>query len=142
VIERMNATAASLAKVFKAPLAELKRVDQLLRHRLSEAAEARERERRDALDAARAAVQAHDHEAANAALERVAVEPAPAPAGIGTRWTYEVQDYDLSKVPVAYLLLDERAVRQEIATADREGREPKVPGIQFKKIAKIIARKL
>lgn len=129
-------------EAFRKPKRALERVEGLIKRRLAEQAERREAERTRALEAAREAVKAQDHETANAELEKVDIAGLDrTPEGISTRWTYEVESVTLSEVPAEYLILDMGKVRAEITAANREGREPKIPGVTFKKAASIAARR-
>lgn len=127
---------------FAGPRKALERVEAMIKRRLSEAAEAREAARRAALVTAQAAVARADHETASAALESIDMSMMDAPAGITTRWTYEVESVDLRAVPLEFVQLNMDRVRAEIATANREGRPPAVPGLTFRKSAGIAARRL
>lgn len=128
---------------FRAPVGRLERVRDLLRNRLAEAARGREAARVAALEAARLAATAGDHEAASAAIETIDIaglDRAPV-AGISERWTWEVESVEIAAVPATFLAVRMDLVRAEISAANREGREPKVPGISFKKTATVVARR-
>lgn len=130
-------------EAFRVPRAALERVEKLIKRRLSEAAERREAARTLALVAVREAVQVGDHEGANAAIEAIDIAGLDAPLpGISERWTWEVDSVILADVPPVYLILNMEAVRLEIKGANKEGRPPSIPGVQFKKTASIVARKL
>jgi hypothetical protein len=129
-------------EAFRAPKKELERVEKLLKRRLAEAAERREAARLKALDVAREAVSAGDHEEASAAIESIDIAGLDSSAGISERWTYEVESVELRKVPIEFLILDQERVRGEIRTANREGREPRIEGVSFRRRASIVARKL
>lgn len=145
--ERKTAKAPHLAAsravddAFRAPLAELARVEGLLRARLSEAIERREAERRAAQAALVAAAKAGDAEGANRAALAVATAPA-APEGISERWTYEVASVDLGRVPPGYLMLDLPAVRAFVSAEVKAGREPAIPGLEFRRVAAVRVAKL
>jgi hypothetical protein len=127
-------------ETFRAPRKALERVERLIKRRLAEAAEAREEKRLAAMAAVREAVKTGDHEGANAAL--ATVDPVFQPEGISERWTYEVESVNLREVPETYLALRQDLVRAEVKAANKEGREPKIPGVVFKRTASIVARKL
>jgi len=118
----------------------LDRVEKLIKRRLSEAAEARAVARAAAIAEAQAAAAVGDHAAANAAIETIS-DPVFAPVGISERWTYEVESYDARAVPPEYLILNADRVRAEIRLANQEGRPPAVPGIVFRNVAGIAARR-
>lgn len=130
--------------IFSEPRKALERVERMIKKRLAEAAEGRERERESALALARTAAAAHDHEAASAALESIdmSMDLAPTPEGISTRWTYEIESVQIEDVPRAFLSVNLEMVRAEIKTAASEGRPPSVDGIDFRKVAGIVARRL
>lgn len=123
---------------FKGPRAELARVEALLRRRIAEAAERRDREAQAARAALTAAVVASDHVAANAAALAVSeVEKVAPGGGVAETWTYEAIGVTLADVPREYLMVDMVKVKAEIASALRDGREPAIPGIVFKRTAKL-----
>jgi hypothetical protein len=115
----------------------------MIKRRLSEAAQKREAARQLAIENAREAAAAGDHEAVNAELEAIDIAGLDrTPEGISTRWTYEVESVDLAALPLEYRAVNMEKVRAEIATANREGRPPAVGGIVFRKVAGIAARRL
>lgn len=127
---------------FKGPCAALGRVGDLLRRRLSEAAVKRERERTEALRLAAEAARAGDHVEANAQIQIANPAPAPVAAGVSDRFTYEARSFDVRAMPVEYLTVDMPRVKAEIAAANREGREPKIPGVVFERVAAFRVSKL
>lgn len=127
---------------FRGPRKELERVRDLLKRRLAEKAREREAARLAAVAEARAAAKAGDHETVNAALERIDIAGLDrTPAGVSERWTWAVDQIEISKVPIEFLAVRMDLIRAEIATANKEGRPPAVPGITFKKEAQIVARR-
>lgn len=131
-------------EAFRGPRKALERVETLIKRRLAEAAERRERARLEAVQAARAAVAEGNAEAANEALASIDIAglDASPPAGISERWTYEPVQIDLRAVPVEFLTLDLPKVRAVVAEAVRLGKAPEIPGIVFERRASIVARRL
>ncbi len=115
---------------FREPLKELDRVIGMLKARLSE--------RALALDTARALALSQGPVEANAAL---ATMPDERYEKISERWSWEVTGYDLSQVPVQYLTLDTAKVKEAIKAADREARQPRIPGITFDRKVLTVVRK-
>jgi len=127
---------------FRGPRRELDRVESMIKARLAEAAEKRERARLAAVQAAQDAVQRHDAEAANAALAELSADVASLD-GISERWTWEAVEIDLDALPPEYVIrsVNQTRMSEEIRTANREGRTPKVRGVRFQKRATIAARR-
>jgi hypothetical protein len=122
---------------FRQPQADLHRVRDLISARLREAAVARETARRLAVAQVAPAVAAGDAVAANAALV-LANDPVFAPVtgpGISERFTWEAVSFDPRKMPVEYLTVDMVKVKAEIKDADRLGRDPAIPGVEFRRAA-------
>lgn len=114
---------------FKPGLNELDRVMRLIKERLAERSLRMEAAKQEAL-------LEKDASKANAALANV--EEAPTEE----RWTWEVESFDLTKVPVEYLLLNEAAVRSLIKGCDKLAKEPTLEGVKFKRKVVVVARKL
>ncbi len=128
---------------FAQPMAELGRVEGLLRRRIEEAALRRASEIQEAQRALQAAVKAADPVAANTAALAVATsQDAPTLAGIGERWTWEIAGVRLEDVPREFLCLDLAKVRAVIGDANRSGSEPSIPGIVFERKVSTIVRRL
>lgn len=128
---------------FKGPRGELERVAGLIRRRLAEAAQARERERAAAMARVAEAVKVGDATEANAALVHAA-DPVFAPVagpGISERFTWEPTSFDVAAMSREYLAVDMGKVRAEIADANRLGRAPAIAGVTFERKATIVARR-
>ncbi len=132
---------------FRGPIASVDRVSGMIRRRLEEAILHREREREAEVARLAAAVKARDAEAVNAAAlavsDPVFATPVAGP-GIAEKLTWEVSAVRLDDVPREYLsiTLDMPKVRAEIAAANREGRAPSIPGVEFTRAAGVAVKRL
>lgn len=115
---------------YKPGLEELQRVMSLIKDRLEERALAQ--------DSARARALAAPPEEANALLAELGDETHER---ISERWTWEVDQVNMSQVPIEFLALDEKKIKTEIRKADKEARQPRIPGITFRRRVRVVARR-
>lgn len=128
---------------FRPARLEIERVAKAIRDRLSEAARLQEEKRLAALAEVKAAAEANDLDAAQTALVSMDIASLDLmPAGVSTRFTWVIDSWDVDQVPKEYLTIDRGAVEREIRDANREGREPVIAGVVFRKDARTIVRKL
>lgn len=124
---------------FKPALSELARVSDMLRTRIRDAINNRERARLEGLRVASLAAQAGDVVGANHALANIPLDVQT--KGIGERWTYEPTGVSLKEVPEEFLALDMARLKAYIRDCVARDVVPDVPGIEFRKSVDISVRK-
>ena len=146
---RVDAERAAAAKAAREAQDEADRIAREKREAADAAARAAEN------DEARAAAVRAQEEAADAEAAAKATEKATAKAEKPTKanltgeyggstaygkkgWDFEVEN--LSAVPTAFLVLDEKAVREHIKEAKDAGETPAIPGIRFTETNKTIVK--
>ena len=145
-IEREKAEAERLARIEREKAeaeAEATRLAAEAASKAADSPEAREAAVRaqaiaaDAEAAVGAAVKA-EAKAAKPETYRTKSESGAATAYTATRWTFT--EANLAAVPVAFLMLNETAVREHIAEASKAGEAPDIPGLVFTKESKLIVK--
>jgi hypothetical protein len=114
---------------YQPAIKELDRVIKLIKAAIADRALALEEARTRALVAPPAE--------ANALL---ATLPQTELSGVSERWSWEVESAVLSEVPDRFLQLDAKEVAAEIKQATKEARQPRIPGIRFRRKVTVVAR--
>ena len=121
---------------FKTPSRALSDLSEKIRRRLADAAAARENERLSALQIASTA----DPVTANAALATIREQPSL--TGVSERWNWTAVSFQLSAMPVEYLMVDMGKIRAHIADMTSQGKDPSLPGVTFERTVSHVVRKL
>jgi len=137
LVAPMKDAAKAIDEAYREPRRELEKLSARLRARLQEVAQAREIARLQALEEARKAETAVE---ANAAL--ATVQEAPETPGVSMRWRWEIAGMRPEEIPRAFLCVDVAKLQAVCKDADKNGQEPKVPGVVFERRAHATVRKL
>jgi hypothetical protein len=124
---------ARLDKIFKEAAAAPERTKTLIKGKLAAAAEAALALQQAAHETARLAAQAGDHEAVALALES-------APE-VGGSFVWEIESVDVKVLPEEYWVVDYAKLEALAAESRKSEKPPAVPGVTFKRTARVSARR-
>ena len=125
-------------EAFKVVTGPAEKVKTLIKDKIAAHQESLRLAQTAAQEAARLAAEAGDHEAC--ALALAAIPETVTVVGATTQWLWEATVTDRAAVPRQYLMVDERALASYAKTFSGSESIPAVPGVTFKRTARIGAR--
>jgi len=124
---------------FRPPIKILERCEAHLKQQISAYRVALEEREREARSQALEAAQAGDHGNMTAALQAASDAGHRPPGRSAARFVWTVDEVDIDKLPRQYLTIDWSAL--SLAAKDAGEEPPDIPGVTFKREARISARK-